>query len=929
MRKKYLSMLYVFLKKSFTMLYIVFLVSTAFSVMNVFVAAGPPSSGDWIVTGTESYSNQTIVLDGNLIVESGGNLTFKGVTLKMKCHYDGEYRITVNPGGSFYVLENSIITSASLNKYSFFVWQDSTFRMNDSELHYCGWEGGAGLNIHSDDAVIENSLMSHNFYNVFVHSNGVVIRNNNITANEQGITISGTGKLDISPAIYNNHISWNTFGINFADCSPSIYNNTITLNLNKGINFANATPLIRDNFITNNGDAGIHSYSYSSPMIFNNTIASNLGNGIDSWGDYNSIISENIITSNPNHGIYCHDNSSAIIRNNTITGNSNGIGCENSNPTIQNNTVSSNQNGIAVWNSNSTNGNSLIQYNAIFSNIANGIMVTHSNATIRQNNITANAWGIVLNRSTSSIQGNVITANNEGGIHIEDYSNGTILENIIEKNNQRGIEIGSNSNPTIQGNNISQNSGNGISVYSSNATIRNNTVTNNTWGITCSSYSNPLITENDITSNIEVGITIANHSNPIVLGNQITPQLFSGIVCSGYSNPTIQGNQILKGGIFCFDGSQPEIHWNDIYDGANNSDPTIIVNATYNYWGDPEGPKSIPPNTLYNPWLTEPIVYAEITYPLVGETVSATVTVSTNASATNGIDKVEFYIDDQLEYTDSDSPYEWPWDTTQYNETSHKITVKTYDVFGLKFSAFKTVFVDNTPPTASITEPLSGNTYYGIMTISVNATDNREVSNVRVKVDSGEWLVMTYNKTDSLWKYDFNTTTLYDGQHTIMSLALDKAGNPATTSITVLIDNNPPTLTIQSPTTGMTIGLTLTVNVQANDVSNISRVEFYLHNVLVNTAYTSPYQWAWDTTRYPNGEYTITVKAYDSIGNVKSREVTVTVNNVEVSWWQENFWTIMQVVIALGALMLGVVTYWSRTREKRKRKKTESQLPKR
>jgi hypothetical protein len=141
---------------------------------------------------------------------------------------------------------------------------------------------------------------------------------------------------------------------------------------------------------------------------------------------------------------------------------------------------------------------------------------------------------------------------------------------------------------------------------------------------------------------------------------------------------------------------------------------------------------------------------------------------------------------------------------------------------------------------------------------------------------------MTYNQTVSIWKGDFDTTTLSDGQHDLMVLVLDKAGNPATTAMNISTENTPPTLTILTLQSGMTVGLTLVVSVQASDQSGISRVEFYLHDTLVNIAYTTPYQWAWDTTKYPNGPDTITVKAYDTIGNIKSREMTVTVSNVEI-----------------------------------------------
>ena len=95
--------------------------------------------GDWVVTGTESYYNQVLVLNGNLFVEDGGNLTFRKVTLKMNCTYDGQYNITVKIGGAFYVLEGSVITSAnSANEYCFFVLSEATFRMSEGELHECG-----------------------------------------------------------------------------------------------------------------------------------------------------------------------------------------------------------------------------------------------------------------------------------------------------------------------------------------------------------------------------------------------------------------------------------------------------------------------------------------------------------------------------------------------------------------------------------------------------------------------------------------------------------------------------------------------------------------------------------------------------------------------------------------------------------------------
>jgi parallel beta-helix repeat protein len=787
---------------------------------------GPPASGDWIVTNIEVYDGQTIVLNGNLIVENGGNLTLNGVTLKMNCTYDGQYNITVEPGGVFYVLEGSVITSAnSSHGYCFFVQDGSTFRMSESELHECGmgphddWRK-PGLWILSNDIVVEKSLISDNKCGIFIVDGEPVIRNNNITNNEQGLIIG------------NGH--------------PIIYNNKITSNLDRGIGSGGNTslPLIINNSISENR-VGIDSWFGSSPIILNNTITSNSQDGIFINHHGNPTISGNIITLNSGLGIGCLNHSNAVIQNNTITANGGGISCfDHSDATIQNNNISQN-NGV-------------------------GIDCEFSDPNILGNIIMSNGQGISLSNSNPFIQNNIIGGNKDTGI------------------------VGTFCSPIIQGNSITSNSG----------------------------YA---------------GIVLKGNIQGTIQGNAIINNTGDGIQIAHNCSVTIQGNIIMSNGgigIFCNDTARLEVYKNDIYSnghyGIRNDNPSINVNATNNYWGSASGPvidlpdqidpEEISGSVLFNPWLTESIIFGEIITPLQGETLSATAKISVNARDINGISMVEFYIDNQPTYADFDSPYEWDWDTTQYAETPHEVMVKVLDFFGaFAVHAFRTVFVDNTAPTVSFKEPELGKTYYGIISVSVNATDNKEISSVRFKVDNNEWLVMIYNATDFFWKCDLNTTTLSDGQHTLMVLALDKASNPSTTSTTLRVDNTPPTLSILTPQSGMTVGLTLIVSIQASDVSNISRIEFYLQEVLVYTATNAPYQWSWDTTEYPNGEYTIEVKAYDTVGHVKTSQTTVTVKNVETPWWQAHMWTIIQVLVATGGLILAVLTYL--TGKKRGKKK--------
>jgi parallel beta-helix repeat protein len=427
----------------------------------MFVVGGPPSSGDWIVNGKESYSDQTIVLNGNLIVENGGNLTFRKVTLKMNCTYDAQYRIEVRAGGKFYVLDGSVITAVDHEKeFLFDVHGGTIFRMNSSELHECGIEdGGSGLRIsYAEEVVIENSLLSNNWYAIMCSNCNPVIRNNNI--------------------------SWNRF---------------------EAVSLDHSNGTIEGNHIENNG-AGIRGDYYCSPVVRGNTVVKN-GIGIHFYNNCSPIIQNNTLTANENC-IMCV-NSNPTIQSNDITANNNsGISLSNSNPTIQDNNISQNAEGIRLdW------SKPLIQNNAISSNRRCGIEAYNSNATIKGNNITGHfpapdwGWGsgiLCFNNSAGAIEENSI-AYNFIGITCYWYSSPSIDGNRIISNECHGVTCSNNSNPTIRGNTISQNNETGIIAgFDCTGIIQGNVIAENKVGIELGGNSlNNVVYHNNFLNNTE------------------------------------------------------------------------------------------------------------------------------------------------------------------------------------------------------------------------------------------------------------------------------------------------------------------------------------------------------------------------------------------------------------------------------------------
>lgn len=93
--------------------------------------------------------------------------------------------------------------------------------------------------------------------------------------------------------------------------------------------------------------------------------------------------------------------------------------------------------------------------------------------------------------------------------------------------------------------------------------------------------------------------------------------------------------------------------------------------------------------------------------------------------------------------------------------------------------------------------------------------------------------------------------------------------------------NNPPTVSITSPTTNATFNApaTVAITATASDIDGtIAKVEFYNGPTLLNTSTISPYTYSW--TNVAVGTYTITAKAYDNLSaSTVSSAITIKVLN--------------------------------------------------
>ena len=91
------------------------------------------------------------------------------------------------------------------------------------------------------------------------------------------------------------------------------------------------------------------------------------------------------------------------------------------------------------------------------------------------------------------------------------------------------------------------------------------------------------------------------------------------------------------------------------------------------------------------------------------------------------------------------------------------------------------------PPSVSVTNPSDGATVSGTVSVTADASDDNGVSQVQFFVDGGS--IGTDSDGSDGWSTSWDTTTTSDGDHTVTAEATDTAGQTASDSVTVTVDN--------------------------------------------------------------------------------------------------------------------------------------------
>lgn len=284
-----------------------------------------------------------------------------------------------------------------------------------------------------------------------------------------------------------------------------------------------------------------------------------------------------------------------------------------------------------------------------------------------------------------------------------------------------------------------------------------------------------------------------------------------------------------------------------------------------------------------------------ITSPAAGS-VSGTINVNATATDNVGVAGVQFQLDGvNLGAEDLSSPYSVSWNTTTTTNGSHTLTAIARDAAGNTTTSSSIVVnvnnaVDATPPVINITSPTGGTTLAGSINVNATATDNVGVVGVQFQLDG---VNLGAEDLSSPYSVAWNTTTTSNGNHTLTAIARDATGNTSTSSSVIVNVNNivdaaPPVVSITSPSSGATIAGSVSITANATDDIGVVGVQFLLNGVnLGSEDLSAPYSVAWNTAANTNGNYTLTARARDAVGNTTTSSpinVTVFNNNLVASY---------------------------------------------
>jgi len=190
------------------------------------------------------------------------------------------------------------------------------------------------------------------------------------------------------------------------------------------------------------------------------------------------------------------------------------------------------------------------------------------------------------------------------------------------------------------------------------------------------------------------------------------------------------------------------------------------------------------------------------------------------------------------------------------------------------------VMVDNNNPYCDLVTPLPGQFVEGVLVFRAGASDALGLSNVTLTFD-GRNYTMTYNGLSRQYDYSINTLGLPDGTYNATVTAVDLSGRTTVVGpVDFFVDNNDPTLSVNSPAEGGFVEGLCTVNITSRDAFPLRAMYRLGAGEWVPLNRTGDlWTAAWDTSALADGQRQLTIWVLDGALHRVERVISVFVDN--------------------------------------------------
>ncbi len=259
-----------------------------------------------------------------------------------------------------------------------------------------------------------------------------------------------------------------------------------------------------------------------------------------------------------------------------------------------------------------------------------------------------------------------------------------------------------------------------------------------------------------------------------------------------------------------------------------------------------------------------------------GDTVEEVTVFEVVATDDNEIEKVQFSVNNgdwRNMYTNSEDSYIAGWNTQEANAGNgeHLIKFKAVDPSGNKNIEMINLTVFNegdvTYPSVKILSP-ENELYNSRVKIEVETEDPDGIKTVEYKIDQGAWRIMEKESGNIFGDY---WTPLSDGWHDLTIKSTDNQEYTTNLSSSFETDSNPPYILLNSNTYDISATANFEINVE--DYSDLQTLRYRIDGEdwiemdvpeLINNQYDVSF--AWDSTKYEDGECLLEVECVDEWG---------------------------------------------------------------